>query len=214
MDIDIAESALWLLRRGFPVLERLTLELEQIDRTTISQAGDWDANHIDVTGKPGVFVTRGAVDLLVAMTPAQSGEGRLTVSGLTSPLFLLPAACRYEVGRWHFQFHLHSRAGAVFRLDSTAGVTTVIGPEGCDLTELTLVDVFEVVATCQSSPFDDSPPQPGHRAFINQEIFEERQTRSIADGVVVEPDLWERLQRLASAVLVPATKESRSRGAG
>ncbi len=37
---------------------------------------------------------------------------------------------------------------------------------------------------------------------------------SLADGLMVAPELWARLQALAAEVLVAATEESRRRGAG
>lgn len=49
---------------------------------------------------------------------------------------------------------------------------------------------------------------------MSEESLAESESRSLANGVPVESALWDRLQALAVIVLVPASEESRARGAG
>lgn len=213
VDIDVAESTVWLVAHGLPVLESFARELEQIDS---KRRNSWTLGEpLDATGKPGAMLARGVVDLLIARVGSGDNDARLAVKGLSNPLYLLPAARRYVAEGWHLYFDLKTPAGE--------RVTLVVGVDETKLTassqrslpaELTPGAEFELTASCGRAKRALVEEKGNFVVLMSEESLAESESQSFANGVVVEPELWDRLQAFAVSVLVPATEESRVRGAG
>ena len=58
------------------------------------------------------------------------------------------------------------------------------------------------------------PGEPGLAVLADAEALASEEARSLEDGIQVSPPRWQRLQVFAQETLVPATEESRLRGAG
>ena len=93
VDIDVAESTVWLVVRELPVLDRFIVELQQISGGDFSSAWMLE-EQLDATGRSGAMWARAVVDLLIAGSDGVD-NAQLAVKGLSNPLYLLPAARRY-----------------------------------------------------------------------------------------------------------------------
>ena len=87
-----------------------------------------------------------------------------------------------------------------------------MAPPGLTLAALTGDAEFELTAGwAQQTVVEDTAELV---RLMSEESLAESESRSLANGVPVESALWDRLQALAVIVLVPASEESRARGAG
>ncbi len=223
VDVDAAEGAVWLAAHGLDALAGLTAVLEGLaDGSARCGFGDEAAaagrDTLDVVDKAGALVAPGLVDLLVARAAADGRAGRLRATGLSVPLFLLPAAARYAEDGWHFRFVLSGPDGGCFVLDVLPERgATIMGPAGVESAAAVLSETggFGLEAVCARST-DDLPDagEEGLAVWAGPGALAAAVAHSLAEGLMVTPELWARLQALAAEVLVPATEESRLRGAG
>ncbi len=152
-------------------------------------------------------VAASVIELAVAGDP---GRRSITVDSLTHPLLMVPFVARYGSGRLTVRWS--TRNGHVV-VESQTGETGETG-ELCLRARSTAVfaddlahDVivgFEVVA-----PIDDGPP-----VAVSAVEMQAAAKRTLGTGCAVGDDEWERLGRLAWRTYVPASDESRLRGAG
>jgi hypothetical protein len=223
VDVDAAEGAVWLAAHGLHALAGLTTELEGLAGGTAdcgfgTNAGADGLGILDAADKAGSLVAPGLVDLLVARVVGHGRAGRLQATGLSVPLFLLPPAARYAEDGWHFWFVLTGPDGGRFALEVSPGQgATIMGPAGVESAAAMLGDTggFNLEAACARSA-DDLPEtgEEGLAVLADPGALEAAAARSLAEGLMVAPELWARLQALAAEVLVAATEESRRRGAG
>ena len=212
VDIDVAESTVWLVARGLPALESLVSELEQISRKGCE---GWALDvHLDATGRPSAVLARGLVDLLIAKFGDGDDDARLALKGFSSPLYLLPAARRYVHEGWRFDFDLRTSAGERVALVVGVDETKLTASQGSMPVELAQGAEFELTASCGRDKRTLAEERSDFVVLMSEESLGESESHSLANGVVVEPALWDRLQVFAVSVLVPASEESRARGAG
>lgn len=213
LDIDAARNSAWLVARGFAVLGSLATQLEGAtggDACAFT-AGEIGAKTLDAAGRPGALLAPALVDLLIAR--AEDRSGRLVVSGLSVPVYLLAAAMTHRWDEWCFRFVLSNGGARGFVLEASASGASVLGPAGAAVSHLSTGVTFDVIAHCAPT-VDALPPPPPLETLITRDDFAETKARSLSNGVDVDPEAWQRLQRLAVKVLVPATENSRLRGAG
>ena len=230
LDSDAAEAAVWLAARGLDVLDGLAGELERLAGQPEGCALE-DGAPLDATGKAGALVAPLLVDLLVARAlsdgraMADGRARRLEVTGLTSPLFLLPPAARYAADGWHFRFALAGDARYV--LSAGPDGAAILGPAGTGAGggagALAGAAGFGLRATCARSAdglAEDGEAgltedgEPDLAVLADAESLTAAAARNWEEGVQASPALWDRLQVFARKTLVPATEESRRRGAG
>lgn len=144
VDIDVAESTVWLVVRELPVLDRFIVELQQISGGDFSSAWMLE-EQLDATGRSGAMWARAVVDLLIAGSDGVD-NAQLAVKGLSNPLYLLPAARRYTQAGWCFWFDLSGPTGERFRFDVSAHETKLMAPPGLTLAALTGDAEFELTA--------------------------------------------------------------------
>ena len=223
LDMDAAESAAWLAARGLDPLAGFAKALETMSGQQNPCVPAPAGGGLNAHGKAGPLVASALVDLLAARAMAGGGTGRLRVTGLSAPLFLLPRAARYAEDGWVFRLTLADTAGRHFVLTAApeAGVA-ITGPAGV---EAGVESGVESVAAALSgpAPFDleavcarTAAPQADQAgtSILAEAASLEAAARSLSEGVAVEPGPWGRLQAFMAKVLVPATAESRRRGAG
>jgi hypothetical protein len=192
------------------VLDGLAAELERLGGRADACCLE-DGETLDAAGKVGALIAPMLVDLLVARAVAGGGTGRLTATGLTSPLFLLPPAARLAADGWHLRFALAGPGGARHLLSAGPQGAAVLGPAP-DLAGLAEHDL-QAACTRDAEALVE-PGAPGLDVLADAKALASREARSLAEGLQVSPERWERLQVFAHETLVPATEESRRRGAG
>ncbi len=222
LDVDAAESAAWLAARGLDPLAGFATALEAMSgrQSPCVPVPAGDPQGLDASGKAGILVASALVDLLAAGTMAGGGTGRLRVTGLSAPLFLLPRAARYAEDGWVFRLTLADTAGRHFVLTAApeAGVA-ITGPAGVEAgvesvaAALSGPAPFDLEAVCARTAAPQAD-QAGTSILAEAASLEAAAARSLSEGVAVEPGPWGRLQAFMAKVLVPATAESRRRGAG
>ena len=192
LDEDAAFATAWLESRGLPALPAL---VAQLARQPIAlrplEGGD---GSLDAGGQSAVLLCGALVDLAVL----QGSGGTLVVRNLSDPLFLLPLADRRRRAGWSFELGWGGRAAAC--IDKRNGAGLMVKPG--DLAHATAVDVRIAVhgdALAMTLPQID---------------YEAHRRRALATGLLVDDLLWHRLGEHAASALVPATAESRERGAG
>jgi hypothetical protein len=214
LDIDAADGAVWLLARGFDVVDGLSGALESLDGGDGAWAikDDPGGGALDATGQPGAILAPALVDLLVARNGAP-----LAVTGLTAPLFLLPAAARHAEGGRRLRFAITGRDGARFMLQASpeAG-PAIFGPAGVEAIAATLAGPAEYSVEAVSGPSAAAQQETdeGVTTLADAVFLAAAETRSIDEGIIIDRDPWSSLQTFFDRMLVPATAESRRRGAG
>ena len=215
LDIEAAEGALWLLARDLDVLDGYTRAVEALD-VAAGACGFVrapDGAMLDAAGHPGALVAPALVDLLIAR-----GGAPLTIADLSAPLFLLPAAARYAEDGWHLRFVLQGTGGARFDLvASTETGPAIHGSVGGATIATALAAPAEFAVEANATPPDGAPATEDEDTLpclVNASTLAAAAAVSVAKGIVIEATPWARLQAFADRTLVPATDESRRRGAG
>ena len=222
LDVDAAESAAWLAARGLDPLDGFAKALEAMSgqQSPCVPVPAGDPQGLDASGKAGILVASALVDLLAARAMAGGGTGRLRVTGLSAPLFLLPRAGRYAEDGWAFRLALADTAGRHFEITvAPEAGAAITGPAGAEsgvesvTAALSGPAAFDLEAVCARTPAPRAD-QAGASVLADAASLEAAAARSLAEGVTVEPGPWGRLQVIMAKALVPATAESRRRGAG
>ena len=212
-DRDAAFATAWLEARGLPGLALLVSDLPDLERGIGRPSGEGASGlEIDACGSSAITFAGAAIDLALARTVGPTPV-RLLLRRCRSPLFLIPAAVENARGlaidlAWQGQqCRILARAVA-------GGLTLFLSPGQevrATLLEPTACDVDFHLAPSGESP----PPLGGGLATV---LSPEGLARQLADsldhGIAVDPAVWRRLDALAARVQVPASEESRLKGAG
>ena len=224
LEEDAGRAAAWLEVRGLDGIVALLAALDRWDGAAapaeIGQRALADGTReVAAGGRSAVLVGGLLIDLAAADALAHPGARRITVSGLTAPHFLLPQA------------DLQRRHGLDFRIGwqtSQASQAPAGPPLGGGLvgagTGATLYGdwghggdtAFEAtIECCRSGDADFSADVFGGLPVMAEPAeLVSRAKRELGSGLGVADDLWARLWAYAHRALVPATDESRARGAG
>ncbi len=203
LDDDAADATVWLEACGIPALASLVDVLERWtgDSSAISVA-ETAPGTFDTGGRSAVLVGSSLIDLAIARANS-NGTGCLKVSGLKDPRFLVPWAANYAEDEWGLQLTWNRQAASVHSI----GGVTLFGDwaapaEGpCDVT-----------IECRyswSGGFD----VPLSVAHSNADL-EARYDQTLSTGLAVDDEVWQTIARHACRTLVPASADSRARGAG
>jgi hypothetical protein len=225
LDGDAAHGAAWLLAHDLPALSDLAEDLTRCP--DLAAACRFDRNSfsghsqvVEAADKAGAAIAPMLIDLLVARTALDGEPGRLRVSSLTAPLFLLPPAIGYaaqgvEGEGWRFHLSLAVDEERRFALRVAAeGKIDILGPADLDLADLfEAKEVWSLDAVCTPDLLD-TESQTEFTILLEADQLAAVGARSLAEGVSPDPEAWDRLQALAAKVLVPATEQSHRLGAG
>jgi hypothetical protein len=143
----------------------------------------------------------------------------LRVQSCRWPLFLLPfAARRAESGRGT-RLRWGEGDAAVFVSanppgDPAAGCRIVCAGEDRDPAAVMTGDLPVDVVLSGMMTAVRAPARPRSVQVVDAARLDDALNRSLAEGIAVDDAVWARIGAVASRVLVPASEESRARGAG
>jgi len=226
LDMDAAKGAAWLLAHDLPALAALADDLSRFADLAAAcrfERSELQADAVvDAAGKSGAVMAPLLIDLLVARAARGGEPGRLRISGLTAPQFLLPPAVGHagqgcQDQGWTFRLHLEGGMGQSCAFHVVEAGQVEIHSNGSDdigaLFEAS--SAWSLDAVCARSPdLLDDPSRTDLTLVKAADRLEAAYGRSLAEGVSLDPQAWARLQALAAKVLVPATEQSHLMGAG
>jgi Protein of unknown function (DUF3726) len=186
VDRDGAQAAAWLESRGLPALRLLLADLPGLEGSF--QGLKLSGGEIDAAGRSAIAYASAVIDLA-------RGRPALRLRHCRSPLFLLPAATAVP----GLSLAWRRAAGAVFCRDGF-----LHGSEA---------------ALLDAAPADIEIRAGGMvpanlPVFLGPPELARRYGEALQQGVEVEDDIWRRIGAVAQRVQVPASTESRLKGAG
>lgn len=216
VDRDGAEAVAWLAARGLPGPALLAQALERMEDAFAPLAPPRQLHGtplIDLGGRPAVAWAAAVIDCLDLAQRA--GMERLRLRACRWPLFLLPAALRHAQRGWAIQLRWNVGTAAVIcALHGADGCRIIVEGGPPDLTPLFL----------NSAPVGVVLDAAGRNArvvgriadvqLVDAPALDAALARSLTEGIEVDDAVWARLAGAARRVLVPASEESRARGAG
>jgi len=218
VDRDGARTIAWLEARGLPGLAPLAADLADLEqgiRPPKLEPGEGADLAIDAGGGSAIVFGGAVIDLVIgrAVSPGM-GQARLRVRRCRSPLFLIPTAVENALA---FAIALAWRrleVGVMARVETDGALTLFLAP-GEDLRTALLEPTTSDVEIHVASTSQALPPVPsGLAAALDQNGLARPLARSLDHGVGVDPAIWRRIDRVAARVQVPASEESRRKGAG
>jgi hypothetical protein len=217
VDRDGARSIAWLEARGLPGLAPLAADMAELDkgiRRPKLEAGAGSDFAIDAGGGSAIDFAGAVMDLVIARAEAGGHPARLRLRHCRSPLFLVPAAMENGLDFAIALIWRGPKGVVLARVEADGGPTLLLAPEGdlrTALLEPTTSDVdIHAALTSQALP----PVQAGLVVALGRDELARRFTHSLDHGVDVDPAIWRRIDEVAARVQVPASEESRLRGAG
>ncbi len=205
-DSDIGFGAAWLEARGLPGVTVAARDLANFEYAGLTWRNSGAERYGDAQGSSLLPHAGGLIDLAAADALGARGELKtVTLANARSPLFLLPAAVQRLEDGCTFRLTWDSPKVAAMA-DGDTGVT--IHGDALLSDAATTLRIEAVVGDVDSK----GPPSPP--LLCDHEALESRLAASLREGVAVDQASWDRLQELAARTLVPASGESRRRGAG
>jgi hypothetical protein len=217
IDRDGARAVAWLGARGLPGLTMLADALDAMADAFAPLAPpqrDGMTGSLDLGGRPAIAWAGAAMDCFALLL----GDGRqaaLTLRRCRWPLFLLPAAV--EQAMRSKPLKLNWRVGAT-------EVICIAGGDGACRIVLEGGEAEPGRVFLDGAPVDAMLETPTRNArataratpvrVIDAAALEAALRASLQDGITVEDGVWQRIAAVAARVLVPATTDSRARGAG
>ena len=192
VDRDGAQAVAWLESRGLPGLRLLQEDLPLLEGrfTGLALTRHAEDIEIDAAGISAIAYGSAVIDL------ARNGT-TLHLHRCRSPLFLLPAAVAAGVPlqiRWR---------EILCAANADADAIMWVG-DGEALLDSAATEV-EIRADTAA---------PAARPFLDPAELARRYEISLAQGIEVDDALWRRIDAVAARVQVPASTESRLKGAG
>ncbi len=218
VDRDGARAVAWLEARGLPGLAQLAADLADLEhgiRPPKLEPGASSELDVAAGGGSAVAFAGAVIDLVVGRAAASaSRQAGLRLRQCRSPLFLIPAAV--ENGRG-FALALSWRGPSgdvVARLEADGRFSLFLarGKElRLALLGLAPSDVeIDAAASHEALP----PVQAGLVMVLDRDELGRRLAHFLDHGVDVDPAIWRRIDDVAARVQVPASEESRIKGAG
>jgi hypothetical protein len=192
VDRDGAQAVAWLESRGLPGLRLLQEDLPLLEGrfTGLALARSAGGIEIDAGGISAIAYGSAVIDL------ARDGS-RLRLHRCRSPLFLLPAAVAAGGP-------LQLRWGDILCGASLDAGASLWAGDG------------EALLDCSPTEVEIHPGSapPAAQPFLDSAELARRYEISLAQGIEVDDELWRRIDAVAARVQVPASTESRLKGAG
>ena len=217
-DADAGAAVSWLEGRSLPGLAALARDLPRVDgkadAATLNPAKDaMDRHSADLAGDSLVFCAGALIDLAVAEACRSPGHAaRIEIANGRSPIFLLPLAVARLGQGFAFEVRWRAAEGAepiVVLADATSGLR-IHGPSEAALDQGEPSDISIACEIAEALDRDGAGPPALH----SQLELNRRYADAVSKCVAVDAEAWAVLSRFAKRTLVPATTESRERGAG
>ncbi|MDD9984130.1 MAG: DUF3726 domain-containing protein [Gammaproteobacteria bacterium] len=220
-DDDASFAVLWLQARGLDALAPLDAALSALEHTAprplqLRLGGGKDGvDVLDAGDQPAVSVASDAIDFVVARADERAGRAEALLIGVDGGVFVAGALPQRPIpGR---------RARVEWEDGKTLRTLDVVSDRECRL----------CTALADGTERTDGHPRDAVRIVIDgaaggrwtkrrsswridadEAELARRAAHSVAHGIEVPEPLWTRLLAFAGRTLVPATRESRERGAG
>ena len=218
IDEDAAKATAWLAAHGFPAIGMLVSALDRwAGDTTAARIGEGTgedgARQFDTGGRSATFLGSTLIDLAVADAVRSKAAGKIEVRNLADPLFLLPAAERYRRDGMMMEILWRSPEDK----ERTRIALDRAGPQFFGNID-TLQDAAPVTASISCTPRSGAllraPDGNSVTPVLGPDDLEIRYEITLETGLDVEDGIWNRLKSHGQHALVPATAQSRARGAG
>jgi hypothetical protein len=217
-DADAGAAVSWLEGRSLPGLAALARDLPLVDgkaeTATLTLAKDaMDRRSGDLAGDSLILCAGALIDLAVAEACRSPGRAaQIEIVNGRAPIFLLPLAAARTAQGFAFDVSWRAAEGAepiVVLADAASGLRIYGRSEAA----LDRGEPADVSITCKIAEALDREGA-AHPTLHTQLELERRHADAVSSGVAVDAEVWAVLSRFAKRTLVPATAESRERGAG
>lgn len=217
VDEDAAGAAAWLAAHGFPAIDWLSAAVERWndDRSATRLAklpSEDGTDRFEADGRSAVFLSGLLIDSAVAAATTAPATTHVNVARLTDPLFLLPPAERHRQRGWIFELRW-GQPGKV-----TGGAR--LGRDGPSLFgeiddgETRAPQQVTIICSQDASVLGQEARLPPPPVSLTTEDLTARAAATLENGIPVADEAWAKLKAQGMRALVPASEESRLRGAG
>jgi hypothetical protein len=209
VDRDAARFVSWLEARGLPGLVMFEQQLARLEAgLPVPRIEHQSEAEIDVVLDGAAIACAGALLDLAAGRARQSGAVQLRLRGCRAPLYLIPAAAEADIPLSLTWPTALGEVGAVM----AQGNVTLFSRQGVKIDAALLAEATgDVLLRAIGKTV---PRRTGLGVALTADMLRQRLDGSFSAGVAVDPALWQRIDRVAGRVQVPATTVSRERGAG
>jgi len=209
VDRDAARFVAWLEARGLPGLAAFEQELGRLETgMPVPRPIRHGATEIEIALDGPAVACAGALLDLASGQVRQSGDMQLRLLGCSAPLYLIPAAVEADLPLSLAWPTPRGEVGAVI----AQGNVTLFVKEGVAIEAALLAELAGDVLL--RAIRKASPRRAGVGVALTADSLRQRLDHSLDAGVAVDPALWQRIDRVAARVQVPASTVSRERGAG
>ena len=220
-DDDASFAVLWLQARGLDALTPLDWVLSALEHTAPRPlelglgGGGEGVDVLDAGGQPAVSVASDALDFAVARAVEREGRAEVLLVGVDGGIIVAGALPQRPIsGR---RARVEWRDGKTPRTldvasDQECRVCTTIA-DGAQRNDDHRRDAVHIVID-EAAGERWMQPCSSWRIEADGEELTRRAVQSVTHGIEVPEPLWTRLLAFAGRTLVPATRESRERGAG
>ena len=200
VDEEAALAAVWLESRGLPALGRMVAALDRWagDETAArleERPSEDGARCFEAGGRSAVYLAGAVAGLAVVQ-----GSDGLRVRNLTDPWFLVPAVV------------LDGGRGRAWRLSWPGGGAGIDPAGGASLFGDWRGGAPE--GPCEATLCRGAAAEPEGAVTLGPAELAACREGTLAGGLSVDPELWQRLIAHAARYLVPSSPESEARGAG
>ena len=218
-DDDGSFAVLWLQARGLDALTPLDAVLSALESTPpfplVRRLHDDGADVLDAGDQPAVSVASDAIDFAVARAVEREGRAEVLLIGVDGGMFVAGAlaqrpvpGCRARVEWWD--------GGTPRTLDMASDHECRLCGGLADGAEGNGSHPRDAVRIVMDGTAGERwmKPRSSWRIDADGEELARRAAHCLTHGIKVPEPLWTRLLAFAKRTLVPATRESRERGAG
>lgn len=209
VDRDAARFVAWLEARGLPGLAAFEQELGRLETglpmPRLIRHGE---REIEIALNGPAVACAGALLDLASGQVRQSGDVQLRLLGCTAPLYLIPASVEADLP---LSLSWPTSCGEVDAVIAQGDVN-LFAKEGVALEAALLAEPAGEVLL--GTIGKTSPRRTAVGMALTADSLRRRLDHSLDAGVAVDPALWQRIDRVAARVQVPASTVSRERGAG
>ncbi len=217
VDRDGARATAWLEARGLPGLARLSQDLGGLENAfhppRLRTGGGVDLV-IDAGGRCALAFAGAAVDLSIGRTARFDDRPvSLRLERCRSPLFLLPLVSFASARGFNFTVAWQVPGSRFVGRFEDGGCLFHLSPGG-ELAAALLDDGPREVEILSTAGGNLPPAESGLAVVLDEGELARRFARSLDHGVAVDLATWGRIDKVAARVQVPASEESRLKGAG
>jgi len=207
VDRDAARAVTWLQARGLPGLAVFDRELSALESglPVARLQGESGGETIIELGGSAIACAGAVADLALAKF-RQFTNARIRLRACTAPLFLIPALVDAALPGASLNWLVD---GGEVSVIAGGGEATVFLPPEMSLNEALAGPRGDTLLSVPALA-----PPPDLVAALSPAQMADRLNWVLSRGVDVDPALWRRLDAVAARVQVPASEESRKRGAG